>query len=150
MGFLDRFTKRKEENNFEYGANEPRNSTEEELDNDMDFPPEVLVKPGGLRFEFLVKPNLSKEDQQKLKRGILYSSGLIQYYRPSIEFEENFKVGKTRVTVTCLEPHVPVERSEETDFYQDVKELFSTWTIEALKSIGHHCELYNWSYDKNK
>ncbi len=148
MGFLDRFTKRKDGQYAEQRAKDLRDSTQEEIDRDTELPQEVLVKPGKIRFEFLIKPNLSYEDQEKLKRGITYSSGLIRYYTFSIEFEENFKVGKMRVIVSCGEPLVPVEKSEQTDFYHDVKDFFSTWTIEALKSIGYQCELYNWSYDE--
>lgn len=146
MGFLDRFIKRKDENSQR--EKELRNSADEEPDGDIELPKEVLVKPGGMKHEFLVKPNLTFEDQEKLKRGVLYSSGLARYYKFSIEFKENFKVGKMRVTVSCVEPLVPVERSEKTDFYHDMKDLLSTWMVDALKSAGYSCELYNWSYDK--
>lgn len=147
MGFLDRFTKRKDENHGRQREKELRDYANEDPDGDIELPVEVLVKPGGIRFEFLVKPNLTYEEQEKLKRGIVYSSGLARYYRFSIEFKENFKVGKMKVTVSCVEPLVPVERSERTDFYHDVKELLSTWMVEALKGIGYNCELYNWSYE---
>ncbi len=145
MGFLDRFTKKKDEHNFEERG-EHKGPDKEPEHEELDLPKEVLIKPGRIKMEFLVKPDLEKEDREKLERGITYSSGLARYYRFSIDFEKNYKVGKTRVTVTCVEPLVPVERSEEVGFYSDVKEFFSTWLIEALKYIGYQCELYNWRY----
>lgn len=150
MGFLDRFTKRKDGDNGRQREKELKYSTDEESEGDAELPSEVLVRPDGIRFEFLVKPNLAIEDQEKLKRGVLYSSGLSRYYKFSIEFKENFKVGKMKVTVSCVEPLVPVERSEKTDFYNDVKDLLSKWMVDALKSIGYSCELYNWSYEKKR
>lgn len=148
MGFLDRFNKKENEHHIERKGKELGAPAGEEQEEDFDIPPEVLVKPGGMKLEFLVKPNLTEEDQEKLKRGILYGSGLIRYYRYSTEFEENFKIGKIRVKINCVEPLVPVEKSEETDFYHDVKNFFSEWMVEALKSIGYDCELHDWSYDK--
>lgn len=151
MGFLDRFTKKEDRHiSHEKTEPEPEASTDAEIDDDFELPQEDLVKPRGMNFEFLVKPNITPEDQERLRKAVINNSGLIRYYGFSIEFEENFKVGKMRVTVNCVEPLVPVEKSEENDFYKDIKEYFSKWMSEALKTINYKSELYDWTIDKEK
>ena len=93
-----------------------------------------MIIPTGLTFKSIVKPELIEEHQNDFRYVLLYESGLSQYYKIiDIDFSKNFKNGQMLIKIFCPEPIVAIEKLEEDEFYNHMKEKFSEWIVDTLK-----------------
>lgn len=107
------------------------------------------IVPSGITFLFSVMPSVSEYHQQGLKYFIRMKSGLNQYYKNiDVEFfdgcfvnnnglsitDETLKGKQMQVKVFCPECIVSIDRSNEQEFYNQLKQNFSDWIIKLIQS----------------
>ena len=108
-----------------------------------------MIIPSGVTFKFIVKPSISNHHQDGLKYFITSKSGLSQYFKNiDVTFydgcyvnnqgvnitDHNLKGKQMLVKVFCPEPTIAIEKSKEGNFYKQIKEKTSEWTIDLIQS----------------
>jgi len=108
-----------------------------------------MIVPSGITFLFTVTPSVSEYHQEGLKYYIKMKSGLNEYFKNvDVEFfdgcyvdseglsttDDNLKRKQMLVKVFCPECIVTIDKSNEEDFYKQIKHKSSEWIIELIQS----------------
>jgi len=108
-----------------------------------------MIVPSGVTFKFIIEPSLSNHHQEGLKHFIRTRSGLSQYFKNiDVSLYDGCYIDNQGLTITddklrgkqmlakvfCPEPIIAVEKSKEEDFYKQIKEKYSEWVIDLIKS----------------
>lgn len=108
-----------------------------------------MIIPCGVTFKFVVKPSFEEDHKKGLRYFIIKKSGLSQYFenidvtyydgsyvdKEGRSVSEDGQKGKQMlVKVFCPNSIVAIERTNEENFYRQIKEKFSKWIIESIES----------------
>jgi hypothetical protein len=108
-----------------------------------------MIVPSGITFLFTVTPSVSEYHQEGLKYYIKMKSGLNEYYKNiDVEFFNGCYVDSEGLSITddklegkqmlvkvfCPECTVAIDKSNEENFYKQIKQKTSEWIIELIQS----------------
>jgi hypothetical protein len=108
-----------------------------------------MIVPLGVTFKFAVTPSISNNRQQGLKYHIIKESGLGQYYKNiDVSFyndcysdkdglsitDDSLKEKQMQIKVFCPESIITIDKSNEEEFYIQIREKFSEWIINTIQN----------------
>ena len=121
-------------------------STSEEVEYEWMYGHKVpkIIRPHGVTFKFLIKPGIIKKRQPDHEYEIKNESFLSQYFNPKTikVTHKPSKGGWQEVIIYCPEATIEVnKKSQEEEFYKQVKDLFTGVMIKVMKKNGHDVKL---------
>jgi hypothetical protein len=120
-----------------------------------------FIESSGVTYRFTVTPSLSYSVQDDITNYIILKSGLSTYFKNiKVSFMDGCYIDKKGlktyvneikgkrmiVEVFCPEPKYLVNKNKEEDYYKELKESFSDWIINLIKSVSDSVKLDDFLY----